>query len=119
MKRADWRVTLSRKRGTGSRGDIPARRIAARIARRKPYTAIGIRRVRCLRCGGWAHATWSPCVLFNRHEPICKACDVNLNRIVIEWLGLDPTAVHVLMFDYKRRIGYDGPDEQSPFALPE
>lgn len=56
--------------------------------RRKPYTAIGIRRVRCIRCGERAHASWQICADGRQHRAICKLCDQALNRLVLEWAGI-------------------------------
>lgn len=59
--------------------------------RRKPYTLIGIRRLKCWRCGEKAHAEWSVCADNNVRRAICAACDVALNAMVLKW-ARDPDA---------------------------
>lgn len=53
--------------------------------------ALGIRRLPCFRCGGKAHASWQVCADGNLHRPLCLACDIELNALVLEWMG-DPDA---------------------------
>lgn len=60
--------------------------------RRKPYTAIGIRRLKCYRCKVRpAVHQWQICADGNVWRPICVECDVALNRLVLIWIG-DPDA---------------------------
>lgn len=59
--------------------------------RRRPYTARGIRRVPCFRCGQPSHAEWRICADGNRPRGICLACDADLNAVVLAWAG-DPEA---------------------------
>ena len=55
--------------------------------RRRPYTAIGIRRLPCTRCGSPSRFQWQICSDGNLYRPLCAACDVELNRMVLEWVG--------------------------------
>ena len=57
--------------------------------RMKPYTEIGVRRLKCFRCGGRAHTQWQICADGNQYRPICFFCDVDLNRCVLRFMG-DP-----------------------------
>lgn len=57
--------------------------------RRKPYTAIGIKRCKCWRCGKPAQQQWSVCADGNIQRPICNRCDIDLNALVLRWAG-DP-----------------------------
>lgn len=60
-----------------------------RHGRRKPYTEIGIGRLPCARCGKRPSChQWNACAdgLF---RPICEDCDIELNRLVLTWMG-DP-----------------------------
>lgn len=61
--------------------------------RREPYTAIGIRRLTCATegCSNRAHAQWNACANGGRFVPICKDCDLKLNRMALEFLGLPNT----------------------------
>lgn len=54
--------------------------------RRKPYTTIGIKRMKCIRCAAPAVFQWSICSDNNRYRPLCTACDVGLNRMVLRWM---------------------------------
>jgi hypothetical protein len=51
--------------------------------RRKPYTAIGISRVPCARCGAPSTQQWQVCANGNRYLGCCDECDVALNRLVL------------------------------------
>lgn len=60
--------------------------------RTKPYTAIGIRRMRCARCGKPASAQWNICA-DGEWRPICSECDIELNDLVLRWMKIkDATA---------------------------
>lgn len=59
-----------------------------RHGRLKPYTAAGIRRLKCYRCGERATQQWSICSDGNLHRPLCTVCDVALNELVLEWMRM-------------------------------
>lgn len=59
--------------------------------RRNPYTAAGILRVKCVRCGAPAVHQWQVCADGNNHRPLCLDCDIALNKLVLEW-ARDPRA---------------------------
>ncbi|MDP2618627.1 MAG: hypothetical protein Q8P46_00380 [Hyphomicrobiales bacterium] len=54
--------------------------------RRKPYTAIGIRRVPCARCGKPSRYQWNICADGNRPRGLCPRCDVGLNRVAMRYV---------------------------------
>lgn len=54
-----------------------------------PYTEIGIRRVQCFRCGEQAQFQWQICADQNQYRPICKECDIELNKLVLEFMGFE------------------------------
>ena len=54
--------------------------------RMKPYTDIGVRRLRCFRCGERAHRQWQICADGNQYRPICMFCDITLNRVVLDYM---------------------------------
>lgn len=62
-----------------------------RHGRRKPYTKIGIERLPCVRCGAQARFQWNACADGNLWRPLCGPCDVELNEVVLHWMG-DPAA---------------------------
>ena len=55
--------------------------------RKKPYTAIGIRRLKCFRCGKQAVHQWQICSDNNVYRPLCLECDIALNELVLKWMG--------------------------------
>lgn len=55
--------------------------------RRKPYTEIGISRLKCFRCGGKPSQQWNICSDNNVYRPICLDCDILLNEVVLKWMG--------------------------------
>lgn len=59
--------------------------------RRTPYTAAGIRRVRCTvqSCRRRGYASWQVCADGRQFRAICAHHDVELNRGVLQWIG-DP-----------------------------
>lgn len=57
------------------------------IVRREPYTEIGVRRLRCIRCGKPAAFQWQICADGNNWRPVCAVCDVDLNELVLRWFG--------------------------------
>lgn len=55
--------------------------------RKKPYTEIGIRRLKCFRCGERAQYQWQICSDGNTYRPICLKCDIELNELVLNFMG--------------------------------
>lgn len=70
--------------------------------RREPYTAIGIRRVPCARCGQPSTQQWSACANNNLHVGVCTKCDVELNRRVLAFFRLPDR--DELMRRYRARL---------------
>jgi NAD-dependent SIR2 family protein deacetylase len=52
----------------------------------KPYSAAGIKRVRCFRCGDQAAYQWQACANGSRFLPVCAECDIAINALVLEWM---------------------------------
>jgi hypothetical protein len=71
--------------------------------RRKPYTLIGIRRKRCVRCGASARFQWSACANGNRWVPLCLECDVAVNAIVLDFLKLPNAGELLKQYDANAR----------------
>ena len=71
------------------------------IGRRKPYTARGITRVPCVRCGEPGMYQWQCCANGNLWMALCADCDVALNRMALEFVGHPET--ETLMQDYEGR----------------
>ena len=57
--------------------------------RKKPYTEIGVKRFKCFRkgCNNKASRQWQICSDKNTYRPICIPCDIEINRIVLEFIG--------------------------------
>ena len=69
--------------------------------RRKPYTDKGIKRVPCFRCGKPSVQQWQICVLNNEYKGVCKDCDFELNKLVLEFMGISEKEVYCLMEEYR------------------
>ena len=57
--------------------------------RRKPYTDIGVRRLKCFveECDNMAGSQWSICADNNLWRPICWECDIKINELVLSFTG--------------------------------
>lgn len=71
--------------------------------RKKPYTQIGISRMPCVRCGDPAHVQWQICADDRLYRPICRDCDVALNRLVLEWAGFPDVEEKMAAYERKMR----------------
>jgi len=69
--------------------------------RKKPYTDRGINKVPCLRCGKPSEHQWQICSLDNRWFGICFECDIKLNKLVLEFMGIIDTAP--ILHEYERK----------------
>lgn len=70
------------------------------------YTAFGLNRLRCRRCGGKATEQWMlrPCATGRKQwHPLCTECDVELNRIAMDFVRL-PDADELLAA-YRKKKG--------------
>ncbi len=54
--------------------------------RTKPYTAIGIKKVKCFRCNNKADYQWQICSDNNVYRPLCVYCDIELNELVLKFM---------------------------------
>lgn len=72
--------------------------------RKEPYTAIGIKRMKCIRCGKQAMFQWQVCSDGNNYRPLCGYCDVDLNQLVLEWMG-HPDASKLIVKYYVEKLG--------------
>lgn len=73
-----------------------------RYGRKKPYTKIGITRLSCHRCGRKATRQWQVCADDNLWRPICDACDILLNTLVLWFVG-DPKTTQKIR-RYKKEL---------------
>jgi hypothetical protein len=56
------------------------------MGRKVPYTEIGVRRMKCFRCGKPAKYQWQICSDDNVYRPICEECDIKLNDLVLKFM---------------------------------
>lgn len=57
-----------------------------RRPRREPYTAEGIKRVPCVRCGMPSAFQWQVCADGRAFRAVCAQCDVALNKVVLAFM---------------------------------
>lgn len=72
------------------------------IGRREPYTALGISRVPCARCGKPSVHQWNACAINNRFVGICTDCDIALNKMVLRFMRI--AGWRKLIARYARRV---------------
>lgn len=61
------------------------------MARTTPYTAIGIKRVPCVRCGNKSHAQWNVCAdkvggKTTQYRGLCVECDIGMNELAMRFV---------------------------------
>ena len=69
-----------------------------------PYTEEEISKVPCSRCGGISQQQWNICSDpdGNVYRAICTECDIELNRLVLEFMGFEN--VDALIQGYERKL---------------
>lgn len=73
--------------------------------RKQPYTAIGVRRLKCVRCGAPAVHQWQICSDGNLYRPICMDCDIGLNELAMRYMfGLRRERA---LSEYRRKLVRD------------
>lgn len=60
--------------------------------RTRPYTARGISRVPCARCGKPSRYQWKICADGDQWRGLCHGCDVGLNATVLRFMR-DPEQI--------------------------
>jgi hypothetical protein len=55
--------------------------------RKVPYTERGIKRLKCFRCGATPSQQWQICSDDNVYRGICTGCDIELNEVVLKFMG--------------------------------
>lgn len=56
--------------------------------RTKPYTARGISRVPCCRCGAPSVHQWQVCADGSQYRGGCNDCDIALNRLALTFMRI-------------------------------
>lgn len=72
--------------------------------RTKPYTAIGIKRLRCFRCGQPARTQWQICADGRQYRPLCISCDISLNRATLAYMGFSDAEIMSKMDAYESKL---------------
>ena len=68
------------------------------------YTIEEIKKVPCFRCGGMGNQHWNICADDeNVNRVICVECDIELNKMVLIFMGFDN--VDNLIENYKKKLG--------------
>ena len=70
--------------------------------RKEPYTEIGVKRLSCFRCGEKANQQWQICADDNLYRPICKSCDIELNKLVLKFMGFKE--IDTMIYKYEKTI---------------
>jgi len=70
--------------------------------RRKPYTVIGLKRKACVRCSRRASSQWQICADGCVYRPVCEDCDLQLNRLVLEWAGFPDVEEKMAAYEASR-----------------
>lgn len=70
--------------------------------RKNPYTESGVRRLPCSRCGQPAMFQWNACADGNLWRPLCLDCDVAINELVLQWMGIPDADAKIEA--YKKRV---------------
>lgn len=79
--------------------------------RKRPYSPRGLRRLTCVHCGSPAVTQqWAICADGNVYRPFCTPCDVMLNAIVLEFMGLSAFARTAKLTLYASRMNCGLPD---------
>ena len=88
------------------------------MIRRKPYTDRGIKRVPCARCDSPSRSQWQICALNNEYKGFCVDCDIELNRLVLGFLGIPSKEIACLMDEYeyeaRGRVGCPPDNDTEP-----
>lgn len=72
------------------------------IGRKEPYTAIGIARIPCQRCGKPSVHQWQICANGRNFVACCAECDIALNELVLRWMKVKQW--RSLMARYAKRV---------------
>ena len=72
--------------------------------RRKPYTQIGIRRLKCCvsGCENRGEFQWQCCATGNLWMPLCVEHDIGMNQMALEYIGHPRT--EALVEEYRAKI---------------
>jgi len=74
--------------------------------RRKPYTVIGLRRLKCAnwKCNNRAEHQWQACADGGQFRPVCAECDIVINTFVLYFMFGEKKA-KPLIKAYRKEMG--------------
>lgn len=84
--------------------------VVTEMPRYEPYTAIGVKRVPCARCGQKpGHASWNVCADRvggrTQYRVLCKECDLGMNVLAMQFVfGQDCDEA---IGKYRTELGFD------------
>ncbi len=73
------------------------------IGRRKPYTALGIKRIPCQRCKEPSVHQWQVCANGNRYLGVCLDCDIALNKVALEFMRVPDADALLAVYEQEQR----------------
>lgn len=71
--------------------------------RHTPYTAIGITRVPCMRCGKPSVHQWQICADGNQYRGVCLDCDIFINGVVMKLMRVPGWRAKVKAYEKRAR----------------
>jgi hypothetical protein len=71
--------------------------------RREPYTEEEIKECKCYRCHAPAMFQWQICSDGNVYRPICLDCDIELNRLVLQFMGFPDWEKKIKTYERQKR----------------
>jgi hypothetical protein len=74
------------------------------MPRKKPYTYEIIMKQPCWRCGKPSFYQWQICSDSNIYRPLCPECDIGMQHLVLDYMGVDPHRKARLISGYERRV---------------
>ncbi len=75
--------------------------------RKKPYTQMGVKRKKCFRCKNKAVHQWQICSDHNQYRTICLDCDIELNKMVLVWMGFPDWEEKITSYENFQRGRHD------------
>ena len=59
-----------------------------KVGRRRPYTAKGIHKIPCVKCGSPSTQQWQICSLNNEWFGVCTKCDIEIHSLVLKFFDI-------------------------------
>lgn len=69
-----------------------------KAGRKKPFTNGQIAKLNCVRCPRPARFQWNACADGNTWRPLCEICDIEVNVMVLRYMGFKDWKAKVLAY---------------------